>query len=413
VALSQIAAPASAAQTARALDPFLKGIAMALSSPDLRRQVLEDLRDSPFPKHKLHLQSYLGSARGRTIATAAGRAIGVSLEQFLATLDGLPSLEFSVSRSIDRVRWTGTDDVVVVGSAADLTDILRAGRLSGYNVRGESVTMPVMSAFNATPQIHVLKAQASFGTDPEARRSAAPRKSGNTISTRQEEFLAVQECDPMTAIIECNTETGGGGTGTTNPGGYLLDPSYSWDNCVTHNNGLDRDLDNIGDECEYQIAYAFRPYLKIMSNDNNSSREPHWSVTRSLDYPRTFRIFYALSYREDGGSPALGQATSHNGDSEFIIVEVQEIAHRSVRYGSEYAFGTPGGVLWSGWHWYLGVPGLPVREQRVPRAPGHLGRRRQARQLQDPKPMRPRCQLDRQLRPPAIWLPNGRGTIQR
>ncbi|MEJ7760581.1 MAG: hypothetical protein WKF55_13440 [Gemmatimonadaceae bacterium] len=304
------------------LNAILKGVALALRTTSVRQQLLADLRDTPFPRHKIHLQSYLRGARGAAIVEAAALGLAVTPQHLLMQLAALPTLEFSMSRSIDRVRWTGTDDVLVVGSVSTLHDILRTGRLAGYNTRGEPITVPVMGAFEPAPQLHVLKAQSDFGSDPERARSQAPRRMGSTISTRNEEFFTVQnDCGPE-AVIECPTEgTGAGGFVAT---GYQLDPAFSWDNCVTNSTGPDRDMDQIKDDCEHAVALTFRPYLKVMSNDNNLSREPHWSVTRSFEFPRTFRIFYALAYREDGGSPAFGQGGSHNGDSEFIIVEVRE-----------------------------------------------------------------------------------------
>lgn len=113
-----ISAPRASAQGADPVDRYARAIASALADPALRHQVLEDLRDSPFPKHKVHLQSYLRGARGSRITAVAAGTVGMRPEQFLAGLDALPALEFSFSRSIDRFHWTGTPDLVVIGSTA-------------------------------------------------------------------------------------------------------------------------------------------------------------------------------------------------------------------------------------------------------------------------------------------------------
>src|SRR5436305_14438440 len=61
------------------------------------------------------------------------------------------------------------------------------------------------------------------------------------------------------------------------------------------------------------------------SNDAAPAMEPYYSVAyrqpqgAGLRYPSVVKIFYALSYYRDPGSPA-GSFDAHDGDSEFIIV---------------------------------------------------------------------------------------------
>ena len=58
------------------LDLLAKGLAIALADDGFRQQVFEDLRDSPFPQHALHLPSYLSGDRGSSIMAAIGGALG-------------------------------------------------------------------------------------------------------------------------------------------------------------------------------------------------------------------------------------------------------------------------------------------------------------------------------------------------
>lgn len=133
------------------------------------------MRDSPFPKHRLHLKSYLGGERARAIAATAARAGGMSTEQLLARVGALPEMQISVPRHLDRARWSGTDDVVVLGTTLSVAEMVSAGQLTGYNIRGEAVPVPI-GMRQPFPFIAIVPAETAFGRDPEATRKAAPRR---------------------------------------------------------------------------------------------------------------------------------------------------------------------------------------------------------------------------------------------
>ena len=58
------------------------------------------------------------------------------------------------------------------------------------------------------------------------------------------------------------------------------------------------------------------------SHEDAPDREPYWSVTRIPGSLTGVRIFYALSYYRDAGDHSFG-FTAHDGDTEFVIVEIQ------------------------------------------------------------------------------------------
>ena len=60
-----------------AADSIGRALAIALNSGAIRQQVLEDLRDSPFPKHHIHLPSYLSGPRGASLLTALAEVAGI------------------------------------------------------------------------------------------------------------------------------------------------------------------------------------------------------------------------------------------------------------------------------------------------------------------------------------------------
>ncbi|MDE2804739.1 MAG: hypothetical protein OXN18_06285, partial [Gemmatimonadota bacterium] len=86
--------------------------------------------------------------------------------------------------------------------------------------------------------------------------------------------------------------------------------------------GIDLDGDDILDECEFDVAYAFRPSLVFHPEEDAKSRETYWAVRQPTKTSSSLRIFYALGYHRDTGIDALGGAFGHDGDSEAIVVSV-------------------------------------------------------------------------------------------
>jgi hypothetical protein len=338
-------APASRPPTVAAsandvlLQPVARAAALALASPQRRLALLADFRDSPFAHHALHLQSYLRGPAGAPLTAEIARRLRTTPNALLATLDGLPALELAMGRRLDRTRWTGGADLSVAATTASAAELLKSGGVTGYRVDGTAVRIPIGGGLDETAQISVIPAQAEFGSDPEARRASAPHRAGESISTPAEEAAATRP-DAAGRRFDCTTtgltlssefqpctDTGGA---TVDYGGIFLSSTFGYDNCLVpgYSPG-DRDQDQIIDECEYQLAYAFRPILHISEREMHAGRESYWAVARNLSSPRSFRIFYALGYHQDTGSPSVSGMfyyDGHSGDSEFIVLEIEEIA---------------------------------------------------------------------------------------
>lgn len=80
----------------------------------------------------------------------------------------------------------------------------------------------------------------------------------------------------------------------------------------------DVDRDGVRDYCEEHLARTFEPLLQFQSGEFWSIREPKFAAIPSV---AGIAIMYLLSYYEDGGI-GLGVG-AHNGDSEFVIVELK------------------------------------------------------------------------------------------
>lgn len=304
------------AQPADPAEPLVRALARALAEPSVRRRLFEDLRDSPFKQHKLHLQSYLRGASGQAVLAAGAKATGQSQAELQALLRTLPQMEIAIPIELHRLRWTGTPEVTVVGSALSRQEIGRRAVLNGYTTGGRAVSIHA----NARPKealIALWPTEHDFGADPEAVRRNAPRKERSSVSTMSDEF---SQCDDVVVREACGEPGGGGGV---LEGGLVIPSGNTYQCMVAAYAGGDNDGDGVLDSCETEIAHAFRPYLALAANDFDTRREEYWSGMKG-DTQYSVRIFYALSYHNDGGDPEteMFKSTSHQGDSEFIMIQV-------------------------------------------------------------------------------------------
>jgi len=137
-------------------------------------------------------------------------------------------------------------------------------------------------------------------------------------------------CDPTTAVIECPVEN----TGGTGPaygvggGGAVLSSQMTQSYCYGISPALtastDRDNDRVHDDCELEIASAVSPLLNVGDDDDRPARQSYWSLSRHPDRPDNVQIIYAIAYVMDGGQATFGWEW-HQGDSEFIVLEVKNV----------------------------------------------------------------------------------------
>jgi hypothetical protein len=293
-------------ETARSIG---RAVAIALADSNLRRQLLEDLRDSPFREHSIHAQSYLLAQRGSAISRRTANAAGLELDDFYSTLRALPELEIGLSSSLDRLRWTGTGDVVVVATVLDRRERLNRGVLTAFDVNGLPVTVP-LNRKAPWPVISILPVRTDFGSDPERVRAAARSKSGSTVSTSEEELNSESDCNDPWVVQECPDDGGlsGGWQSGVHAGTECTGATYGQVDATN-----DYDMDGIKDLCEVRIALGLQPELILHATEAYGAREPYWTVKRIAG---EVKIMYLLAYYYDG------YPVDHNGDSEFIILHV-------------------------------------------------------------------------------------------
>ena len=348
--LEPVATPPSApvASTANnsspVADSVARGLSLALSDESVRIALRNDLRDSPFKHHALHLRSYLGSEHGSALLTVAAQKLGVSEAQFREIASSLPDMELLMERPVDQVNWKGEDNLVVNATLLDKRARARISSVTGFRSSGDSVNVP-MTSFAYFPYLTLRPVSVRFGAQPEVLRRAAPRSSRPTISTPRLAFAdgCAEEdpncCPPNTDDCEPPIGTGGG----DEPGGLEVSAQYTHYYCfgITTPIGPWEDLDHDGlrDDCETVFATTFYPELKISSYDRDPSMESYYSVApneATFGDRATVRIFYALGYHRDPGSPVGGSIDAHDGDSEFIIVGLHQSAENPVKWAVDW-----------------------------------------------------------------------------
>jgi hypothetical protein len=286
------------------------------------------------------------------------------------------TLELVMPRTLDRISWDGNAEIDVTATVATLAERIKANRVSqpGYDLRGASTSV-VTLRYSARPYIILRPAERPFPSDPEVVRAAAPKRSGNTVTTpayeranmrengkarvlyergssgRTGSFTAESDCDPETAIIECPGDPigGGGWFPSVGGGGATLPSEMTKSYCYGVSSPLDattdRDSDGVRDTCENELASRLAPLLNIGVYEPVPARQPYWALSKHPDRPGNVQIIYALSYLRDDGYGISWLA--HNGDSEFIVLEIAN-AYAStwgVRYASLSAhFGAEEGV---------------------------------------------------------------------
>lgn len=183
---SKAAQPLLGTGQSKEIDETARALALALADGTNRMKLLEDLRDSPFPQHRVHLSAYLSGRAGRQIAAAMAPQMSTSQWDIQVQLSVLPDLEIVMPRMYDRAFWQGDESVIVVG-LQDLDTGFYAP-LRGFDLHGEEHVVEMWRGILDRPILMIYPVQHDFGANPEQQRLAAPKRSRNTIGQREDEF---------------------------------------------------------------------------------------------------------------------------------------------------------------------------------------------------------------------------------
>ena len=322
--------PVASVRPQVSVDLMARGLAIALEQDDFRMQILEDMRDSPFPKHSLHLSSYLSGERGRSIMAAIAGGLGRETGAFAAALARSENVALHMNPAKFRMTWEGDPSVAVFpihDGAVDESGMMVGYRPGGTEMRSEAFTQATF------PGLLIESSLVDFGSDPETQRSSSSKHNRGTISTREEEFgepgplalsalaaspgcdeFSQEGCDPCLfdpSLPECQ-ESSPSVPSIPGTGGFC------W---VAASSSGDADGDGLRDSCEHAIALAFAPRMRTSKRDPDETRESYWAArpTTNRYGDRLVKIFYAFAYHKDWGINGYGIG-GHLGDSEYVAV---------------------------------------------------------------------------------------------
>ena len=311
-----------------AANDVARAIARALSSSELRLQVLENMRASPYAGHSLDLGSYLDRTPELHDALAPDLKNDRGGLKTLANASTTWLLKIPAKH--DRATWRGTDNVVVVGSA---TPALADGAViptvedaapTGYRLDGSTVGVDRFESSDDVIMMvypSVLDRSQEMQFRSRSHNSIAARQ--GTISSIREEYAVYNDCEPTGLPGDTCDPTRPGGTG--DPPRRVLEGGWTLAECENTYTWGDSDADGLNDECERRVARAFAPTLMV-DPDDDLTRDEYWVVMPGVD--GAIMVFYAFGYHRDLGLYSH-QLWGHRGDSEFLVFDLAPPRNRS------------------------------------------------------------------------------------
>ena len=168
-------APKTADDAAEVGPLAARAIALAMAEPQIRQQILGDMRDSPFSEHKLVLQDYFATTAGARVLDAIQRA-GIDSDKLRSAVQDARRIQFYVPSTDQRSSWQGTADVLVV---ANLT---RQVPTAGFAPSGEAVPIALGKGMpSGVGALFVLQ-----GAEPMFHRWSGPTAATATIQQPDE-----------------------------------------------------------------------------------------------------------------------------------------------------------------------------------------------------------------------------------
>jgi hypothetical protein len=182
---------------------------------------------------------------------------------------------------------------------------------------------------------------------------------------------AYDQCDPMSQFYDACGPNGGASGGS----GLAIGRSRSA--CFQPAAYDDIDSDSLSTSCEDALAASFAPMMRMSGADRNFvpaqgmvGGEYYFAVTRiSIGGEERVRILYMPAYYRDEGS-VTGAFESHNGDSEFITIDVADPYNSGVWETRQVFMSAHCGAVYNGdacgWYnagafeWYNGYLGAPI-----------------------------------------------------
>jgi len=159
------------------LGRLARSVAMALSDPEIRQRLKNDLRAAPFAEHKLELSKYLQSDNAGTLLDGMAAPGGKSRSEVLDGMRQLRSVEFYMPVTKHRETWTGDGEVLVAAQLKEHDPIM------AFNSQGETVPMDEATV-PSQPTLVIVSSETRFDSPMSALMSKNINdKNGTAIGT--------------------------------------------------------------------------------------------------------------------------------------------------------------------------------------------------------------------------------------
>jgi hypothetical protein len=201
------------ARTKALTQKVARGLALAMENREIRTQIRDTMRHSPWNEHRIALQEFVTTPQGRKVVLMAAKSLGLSPEDFKSTVASLPQLDFYVPFVQHRTTWKATPELLVAASFER-----HAPQLTAYDVTGNPHSLLLVDGVPGYPL---------FILSPASKKRPLLDRlvtTGDVIQDARKSVSAkmVASCDGSQTEISCD---GGGGGGTTtqssSPGYYL------------------------------------------------------------------------------------------------------------------------------------------------------------------------------------------------
>lgn len=299
-----------AASVAAAGDPgqqLARALAGAMGQAQVRAQVVNALRSSPYKENKVVLGEFVQTPQGRQVLRAAAAAADVDVAVAQGWVAALPAMDLYVPLEVHRREWAGTD-AFVVGLNLDTDD----PTLTGYRADGSILRL---DARLGTPPVAVVLMHPA---EPKTPRRGAKHQDGASVSNVDNEIC------PTSTGKEITIQCGGGGAlpgdGSGGSTGYTGGEVHSF---------LNYEGDGWGDielmVKTYTAVGGTRLDEKIIPGDQSTCVLPNGSsATCESDYTYSHTLIamgpYIKAWERDSGWETGGD--DYWGDASFLGYEV-------------------------------------------------------------------------------------------
>lgn len=116
-------------------DAVSRAFAMAMRDAQVRADLRDAMRSSPFNEHKLVLQEYLATSRGKLFLERAAAAASTTVDALRSDIEQLPDMDLYLPYRNHRLTWRASDDIQFAYTMDVDADAFVGFRIDGERIR--------------------------------------------------------------------------------------------------------------------------------------------------------------------------------------------------------------------------------------------------------------------------------------